>query len=60
VHDLRMDQGSLPPHDRDDEVWQDGGLIVRFPGGPTSAFSFAFQSQVWTSDDTREAPAWIA
>ena len=52
-----MDQGSLPPHDRNDGVWQDDGLIVRFPGGPTSAFVFAFQSQVWTSDDTREAPA---
>src|SRR5215469_12561316 len=51
VHDLHMNQGSPPPHDRDDGVWQDGGLIVRFPDGPAAAFFFVFQSQSLTTDD---------
>ena len=51
VHDLHMNQGSPPPHDRDDGVWQDGGLIVRFPDGTATAFFFAFQTQDWDTDD---------
>jgi uncharacterized protein YukJ len=51
VHDIHMNQGSPPPHDRDDGVWQDGGLIVRFPDGTATAFFFAFQSQDWDTDD---------
>jgi uncharacterized protein YukJ len=57
VHDLHMNQGSPPPHDRDDGVWQDGGLIVRFPGAPAVAFFFAFQTQTFTTDDTTGVPA---
>ena len=34
VNDLHMNQGSPSPHDRDDGVWQDGGLIVRLPRAP--------------------------
>ena len=56
VHDLHMNQGSPPPHDRDDGVWQDGGLIVRFPDAPAVAFFFAFQSQSLTTDDETGAP----
>jgi uncharacterized protein YukJ len=56
VHDLHKNQGSPPPHDRDDGVWQDGGLIVRFPQAPTVAFFFAFQSQTWSTDDETGAP----
>src|SRR6202012_1255802 len=41
VHDLHMNQGSPPPHEGDDGVWQDGGLIVQVPGRPTQAFFFA-------------------
>ena len=51
VHDLHMNQGSPPPHNRDDGVRQDGGLIVRFPDAPAVACFFAFQSQSFTTDD---------
>jgi uncharacterized protein YukJ len=56
IHDIHMNQGSPPPHDRDDGIWQDGGLILRFPGGAASAFFFAFQSQTWTTDDVTGKP----
>jgi uncharacterized protein YukJ len=57
VHDLHMNQGSPPPHDREDGVWQDGGLILRFPDDTAVAFFFAFQSQVWDTDDGTGAPS---
>ena len=57
LHDLHMNQGSPPPHARDDGVWQDGALIVRFPDGPATAFFFAFQSQTFDTDDTKGTPA---
>ncbi len=56
VHDLHMNQGSPPPHARDDGAWQDGGLILRFPNAPAVAFFFAFQSQSFTTDDETGAP----
>jgi uncharacterized protein YukJ len=56
IHDIHMNQGSPPPHDRDDGVWQDGGLIFRFPGGTSKAFFFAFQSQTWSTDDRTGKP----
>ena len=56
MHDIHMNQGSPAPHDRDDGVWQDGGLILRFPGGGATAFFFAFQSQSWTTDDITGRP----
>ncbi len=58
IHDIHMNQGSPPPHDRDDGTWQDGGLILRPASGPATAFFFAFQSQAWTTDDrTGKRPA---
>jgi uncharacterized protein YukJ len=60
VHDLHMNQGSPPPHDRDDGVWQDGGLIDRFPGAPTVAFFFAFQTQTFDTDDATGRPQQAA
>ena len=56
IHDIHMNQGSPAPHDRDDGVWQDGGLILRFPDGGATAFFFAFQSQTWTTDDITGRP----
>jgi len=56
IHDIHMNQGSPPPHDRDDGVWQDGGLILSFPGGDATAFFFAFQSQTWATDDITGRP----
>jgi uncharacterized protein YukJ len=56
VHDIHMNQGSPAPFDRDDGVWQDGGLILSFPGGGATAFFFAFQSQSWATDDVTGKP----
>ena len=56
IHDIHMNQGSPVPHDRDDGVWQDGGLILRFPDGGATAFFFAFQSQSWTTDEVTGKP----
>ncbi len=53
VHDIHMNQGNDPTHRRDDGVWQDGGLILRFPSTDQWVGIFlAFQSQAWHTDDT--------
>jgi hypothetical protein len=55
VHDLHMNQGNSGSFVRDDGVWQDGGLLFRFPSGTGppvwSAVFLAFQSQSWHTDD---------
>jgi len=52
VHDIHMNQGNHPNFARDDGVWQDGGLILRFPGTDQwVAIFLAFQSQAWHTDD---------
>jgi uncharacterized protein YukJ len=53
VHDIHMNQGNDPGHRGDDGVWQDGGLILRFPStNQLVAIFLAFQSQAWHTDDT--------
>ncbi len=56
IHNIHMNQGSPAPHDHDDGVWQDGGLILRFPNGGATAFFFAFRSQSWATDDVTGRP----
>ncbi|MCG2621177.1 DUF2278 family protein [Arthrobacter sp. I2-34] len=52
VHDVHMNQGNSGPYVRDDGVWQDGGLLFRFPGEDRWVAVFlAFQSQSWHTDD---------
>ena len=52
IHDIHMNQGNDPGHARDDGVWQDGGLILRFPASDQwVAIFLAFQSQAWHTDD---------
>ena len=52
VHDIHMNQGNHPDFQRDDGVWQDGGLILRFPATDQwVAIFLAFQSQAWHTDD---------
>ena len=52
VHDIHMNQGNHPDFQRDDGVWQDGGLILRFPAtNQWVAIFLAFQSQAWHTDD---------
>jgi uncharacterized protein YukJ len=53
VHDIHMNQGNSPRFERDDGVWQDGGLLLHFPGQDQWVGIFlAFQSQAWHTDDT--------
>jgi uncharacterized protein YukJ len=52
VHDIHMNQGNSPRFKGDDGVWQDGGLLLHFPGESRWVGIFlAFQSQAWHTDD---------
>lgn len=52
VHDVHMNQGNSDAFTRDDGVWQDGGMLLHFPGEPRWVGIFlAFQSQAWHTDD---------
>jgi uncharacterized protein YukJ len=52
VHDVHMNQGNDEKFRRDDGVWQDGGLLIRFGAEPRWVAVFlAFQSQSWHTDD---------
>ncbi len=52
VHDIHMNQGNDAGHRGEDGVWQDGGLILRFPSTDQwVAIFLAFQSQAWHTDD---------
>jgi uncharacterized protein YukJ len=50
VHDIHMNQGNSPGFAKDDGIWQDGGLLLRFPDRWVGIF-LAFQSQAWHTDD---------
>ena len=53
VHDIHMNQGNSGRFRGDDGVWQDGGLLLHFPGESRWVGIFlAFQSQAWHTDDT--------
>ncbi|MFI6959877.1 DUF2278 family protein [Nocardia sp. NPDC050408] len=52
VHDIHMNQGNVGRFARDDGVYQDGGLLVHFPGQNQWVVVFLkFQSQPWHTDD---------
>lgn len=53
VHDIHLNQGNSGRFVGDDGVWQDGGLLLHFPGQAQWVGIFlAFQSQAWHTDDT--------
>ena len=53
VHDIHMNQGNVGRFKSDDGVWQDGGLLLHFPGENRWVGIFlAFQSQAFHTDDT--------
>ncbi|MFJ3303718.1 DUF2278 family protein [Streptomyces sp. NPDC086549] len=57
VHDIHMNQGSSGRFKQDDGVWQDGGLLIRFPAqNRWVAIFLAFQSQAWHTDDVTGQP----
>ena len=48
-----MNQGNSAAFAEDDGVWQDGGVLLHFPGrAQWVAIFLAFQSQAWHTDDT--------
>ncbi len=52
IHEIHMNQGSVGQFQRSNGVWQDGGLIFRFPEQQQWIAVFtAFQSQSWHTDD---------
>lgn len=58
VHDVHMNQGNVGAFRRDDGVWQDGALLLHFPGADAPGvvarwvgIFLAFQSQSWHTDD---------
>ncbi|MFF3613172.1 DUF2278 family protein [Streptomyces sp. NPDC002580] len=52
VHDIHMNQGNSARFQRDDGIWQDGGLLIHFPAQARWVGVFlAFQSQSWHTDD---------
>jgi hypothetical protein len=47
-----MNQGNIAAYRNDDGVWQDGGVILRFPSSDQWVAVFlGFQSQAWHTDD---------
>ncbi len=52
VHDIHMNQGNVGQFVRDDGVYQDGALLLYFPGQQQwVAIFLKFQSQTWHTDD---------
>ena len=51
IHDIHMNQGNSGKYKRDNGIYQDGALVVEYPGGKWRAFYFAFQSQTFTTDN---------
>ncbi|HBB30599.1 MAG TPA: DUF2278 domain-containing protein [Cyanobacteria bacterium UBA8803] len=52
IHDIHMNQGSVGQFQKDNGVWQDGGLLIHFPSeNQWVAVFLAFQSQAFHTDD---------
>ena len=51
IHDIHMNQGNAGKYKKDNGTYQDGALVMAYPGGKWRAFFFAFQSQVFKTDD---------
>ena len=50
IHDIHQNQGNIAQFVRDDGVWQDGGLLLRFADQWVAIF-LRFQTQAWHTDD---------
>lgn len=51
IHDIHMNQGNSGKYKKDNGIFQDGAIIIEFPGDKWRAFFFAFQSQTFHTDD---------
>ncbi len=53
IHDIHMNQGNAAQFQKDNGVWQDGGLLIHYPTRNQWVGIFlAFQSQAFHTDDT--------
>jgi uncharacterized protein YukJ len=53
IHDIHMNQGNAGQFQKDNGVWQDGGLMIHYPTRNQWVGIFlAFQSQSFHTDDT--------
>ncbi|MDF5710965.1 MAG: DUF2278 family protein [Nostoc sp. S4] len=53
IHDIHMNQGNAGQFQKDNGVWQDGGLLIHYPARNQWVGIFlAFQSQSFHTDDT--------
>ena len=51
IHDIHMNQGNSGKYQADNGIYQDGALILSYPGGGWLAVFLAFQSQTFKTDD---------
>jgi uncharacterized protein YukJ len=51
IHDIHMNQGNSGKYAKDNGVYQDGALVISYPGDRWRAFFFAFQSQTFETDE---------
>jgi uncharacterized protein YukJ len=52
IHDIHMNQGNSKGWEKDDGIWQDGGVLIHFEKENRWVGIFlAFQSQSWCTDD---------
>jgi uncharacterized protein YukJ len=52
VHDIHMNQGNAGSFEKDNGVYQDGGILIYFPAQKQWVAVFLkFQSQLWHTDD---------
>lgn len=50
IHDIHMNQGNSGKYASDNGTWQDGALVIEYPGNKWRAFFFAFQTQSFRTD----------
>jgi len=51
IHDIHMNQGNTGPWEKDNGIWQDGGILIHFEQEDRwVAIFLAFQSQSWCTD----------
>ncbi len=52
IHNIHMNQGNAPRFAGDNGVWQDGGVLIHYPGKQRwTGIFLKFQSQAWRTHD---------
>ena len=51
IHDIHMNQGNSGKYKKDNGIYQDGALLIEYPGSKWRTFFFAFQSQSFKTDN---------